>query len=621
MTTHNRNNLNKSLLLRCCFLLLLTLGAVTAGYAQLKLVPYTFRAEMNDGIENQYNARVTTGLTLPFFDDFSTAKGGSPDNNQWMTGSGVFVNNTLTRNHPSINVATFDGLNAAGRPYNFSNPLAQGFTDTLTSQVIDLSGKAVKDSVYISFFWLGRGLGEMPDSSDFFRLEFLSSTGNWVQAWQQQGYELDTVFTHSFVKIDAATFFHSAFQFRFRSFGRSSGSYDMWHLDYVYLNANRTFRDRFTPDLTVRNPLTSLLNGFTAMPLSHYRKAAGSYKASSVSTDVLNRSNSINKIVGYSFTIKDDSTGVEYYRAPASGSVDLLGSQERRLTIPVGTLVIPATYKKTNLRYKFAMSTTDDQNSIGDLRSNDSISAVTHLDNFYAYDDGSAEYGVQITQRRGRAAVRYTMINADTLSGVYLSVLPFDTDVSGQSFLVQVYSDKDGLPDQLLTQQPIAARYTQDRNGFITCKFTNPVAVPATFYVGWLQVGELPVTLGFDRNSFATERIYSNIGTTWAVSNNLRGNIMIRPFLGTQGVGVPVGVEPGEDLSARFFPNPGTGVVNWKSNGVKRIDVYTIKGRLIKTILPEPEQRSATLDIADGMYVLKSSDGKRTFAQKIIVVK
>lgn len=621
MTTHNRNNLNRSFLLRWYFLLLLTFGAVTAGYAQLRLVPYTSQTETIEAVENQHNARITAGLALPFFDDFSTAKGGVPVNNLWMKGSGVFVNNTLMKNHPSINVATFDGLNATGKPYEFSNPLAQDFTDTLTSQAIDLSGKAIKDSVYISFFWLGKGLGEMPDSSDFLRLEFLSSTGSWVEAWQQQGYELDTVFTHTFVKIDDAAFFHAGFQFRFRSFGRSSGSYDMWHLDYVYLNANRTSRDRFTPDLTVRNPLTSLLNGFTAMPLTHYRKAAASYKATSVSTDVLNRSNSINKIVGYTFTVKDDSTGVEYYRAPASGSVDFLGSQERRLTIPVGTLTIPATYKKANLRYKFAMSTTDDQNAIGDLRSNDSISAVTHLDNFYAFDDGSAEYGIQIPQRRGRVAVRYTMINADTLGGVYLSLLPFDTDISGQSFLIQVYSDKDGLPDQLLTQQAIAARFTQDRNGFITCKFTNPVAVPATFYVGWLQVGELPVTFGFDRNSFANERIYFNLGTTWAVADNLRGNIMIRPFLGAQGVGVPVGVEPNEELSAQFFPNPGTGVINWKSNGVKRIDVYTIEGRLVKTILPESGHLSADLNIADGMYVLKAFDGKRTFAQKIIVVK
>ncbi|HEV7378869.1 MAG TPA: T9SS type A sorting domain-containing protein [Dyadobacter sp.] len=620
MTTPSSNSLHTRLLARSFVLLWLMLGTGLASYAQLRLVPYTAQSQVDQDKGDKSDARVLANVALPFFDDFSTAKRGTPDTTLWMKGSGVFVNNTMTHNHPSVNVATFDGLNAAGRPYNFTSPLAQNFTDTLTSKPIDLSAKAAKDSIYISFFWLGKGLGEMPDSSDFLRLEFLDRTGTWINAWQQQGFELDTVFTQTFVKVTNAAMFHSAFQFRFRSYGRTSGSYDMWHLDYVYLNANRTFRDRFTPDLTVRNPLTSLLNGFTAMPLSHYRKAASTYKTSSVAAEVLNRNNNFN-IYTYNFSVRDDSTGAVYYQAPVSGTVNISASQVQRFSIPVGALTIPAANKKANLRYKFAMSTTDNQNAIGDLRRNDSISAVTHLDNFYAFDDGSAEYGIQITQRRGRAAVKYTMVSADTLGGVYLSLLPFDTDVSGQSFLIQIYNDKNGLPDQLLTQQAVAVRYTDNRNGFITCKFANPVAVPATFYVGWLQVDELPVSIGFDRNSSATERIYSNVGTEWAVENGLRGSIMLRPFLGAQGVGVPVGLEPSSKFTTHFFPNPGTGTINWKVSSLKKIDVYTVDGRLIKTIVPGSRDSSADIGVAEGMYILKSTDGKRTFAQKIIVVK
>jgi hypothetical protein len=618
MKAPHSNSLKGIGYLKWQILFLLTLSGVQSAHAQLRLVPYTLQS--NSVQEQEQSAKVAANLSLPFFDDFSTAKGGVPHADFWMPGSGAYVNNSLAKNHPSVNFATFDGLNTAGRPYNFNNPLGQDFTDTLTSRAIDLSGKALKDSLYLSFFWLGKGLGEMPDSSDFLRLEFLDRAGNWVNAWQQQGYELDTIFTQTFVKITDAAFFHTAFQFRFRSYGRTSGAYDMWHLDYVYLNANRNQRDRFIPDLTVRNSLTNLLNGFSAMPLSHYRKAPGSYTRTSVVSDVVNRNNNINKFT-YSFTIRDDSTGTVFYRSPASETININSNQSQQISIPINALTIPSSFKKVNLRYKFAMSTTDNQNSITDLRINDSISAVAHLADFYAFDDGSAEYGIQVPQRRGRAAVRYTMANADTLGGVYLSLLPFDTDVSGQSFVIQIYSDKDGLPDQLLTQQAIGVRYIDDRNGFITCKFANPIAVPQTFYVGWLQVGELPVTLGFDRNSSSTGRIYSNSGTTWSVEDGLKGNIMIRPFLGSQGVGLPVGVEQEPGLQDVFFPNPGAGEIHWKRSNLTKIDVYTIDGRLIKTVIPKAGQLSENLDIADGTYVLKSFDGRRTFVQKIIVVK
>ena len=114
--------------------------------------------------------RAQTALQLPFFDDFTTtsAKSGvdQPDPARWQAGSGVYINNTMGFNQPTRNIATFDGLQANGRPYVRDNPLEQGYTDTLASKPINLAGLSAASGVYLSFYWQIKGLGELPDPGD-----------------------------------------------------------------------------------------------------------------------------------------------------------------------------------------------------------------------------------------------------------------------------------------------------------------------------------------------------------------------------------------------------------------------------------------------------------------------
>jgi hypothetical protein len=610
----NKLNLN----LKICFFFLLIFVQAADVHAQLRIVPIHGRVIDNLNASGSPSARTAAVLNLPFFDDFSTAKGQGPDTTYWMPGSGVYINNTLTTNHPSVNIATFDGLNASGIPYEDKNLMAINYNDTLTSRPINLLGKTEKDSAYISFFWLGKGFGERPDSIDMLTLEFMDIQGNWAEMWRKDGYILDTNFQQKFVKISEPKYFHDHFQFRFRSYGRSSGMYDTWHLDYVYLNVNRTSKDQYMADLTVRNPLTSYLKGYSAMPLAHYRLDAGKYTAASIFTDVINRNGIPNKYT-YTFSIKDERSKKEFLNKSYPGD-DILGNRQQRVSIPITAL--PAdTSKKVSLRYKFGLVTTDNRNPIVDMSRNDTISAVTHLDDYYAFDDGSAEYGVQITQKLARAAVKFTMAKADNIGGVRLALVPFGADVTGQAFVIQIYSDNNGVPGALLKQQNVAVRYSALRNGFLDCKFDIPVAVPETFYVGWLQLNELPVSIGLDRNSYASGRIFSSTSTTWATADQIRGNIMIRPYLGVEVEKVTGVIEPADAVGMIFFPNPGNGVINWKNAGLKKIDVYSVEGRLIKTVLPKSGQLSEILDVSNGMYILKSSDGKRTFTQKVVIVK
>src|SRR5690606_4842121 len=94
-------------------------------------------------------------LTLPFIDDFSQ-NWHFPNQNLWQDIQ-VYVNSNYPINPPSYGVATFDGLDSTGYPYDFSSSTSWGIADSLTSHPIDLT--TINDSVYLSFQYQPQGNG------------------------------------------------------------------------------------------------------------------------------------------------------------------------------------------------------------------------------------------------------------------------------------------------------------------------------------------------------------------------------------------------------------------------------------------------------------------------------
>lgn len=589
--------------------------------AQLRIVPIDQTRYMNGDDEPESpHLRTQASLTLPFFDDFSTAKTLSPNTRYWLPGSGVYVNNTLTSTHPSVNVATFDGLNVNGVPYNLVNPLTQGYTDTLTSQPVNLNGKVAADSVYLSFYWAAKGLGELPDSSDFLQVEFFSKTQGWVPVWTQLGYKVDTLFHQQFISIKDPNYLHDAFQFRFRSYGRSSGPYDTWHLDYVYLNTKRSVKQPYLFDVAMRKSVSNILKKYTAMPLRQYRVNPAAATADSVKTDVVNHFNNFNVLTS-TYTLTDAQRGTEFARnVQRSIYVEALKSQSLRVKIaPVNAA---ASVDSLHLISKFFVATTDTIPG-ANLKTNDTITAKVALTDYFAYDDGSAEYGVQVNQKLGKVAVQYVLAKADTIGGVRMSMVSFNKDISGQGFTIQIYNNKGGKPDQIVAQRSVAVRYPAVRDGFIDYAFVTPVAVPDTFYVGWLQINDQPVTVGFDRNSLlGRNAVFYNLGTEWAKETALKGSIMIRPYLGKKAQGVITGNEPADQINAIFYPNPAKGEVRWKNKSLKKIEIYSTGGNLVHSLAPVRDQQSAPVDhLNQDIYIFKATDGKRSFVQKMLISK
>ncbi|QJW88833.1 T9SS type A sorting domain-containing protein [Spirosoma taeanense] len=579
-------------------------------------------------------AEAQTPLNLPFFDDFSTASGrlglDQPDPSRWQPGSGVYINNTLAVNQPTVNVASFDGLRANGLPYTQNNQFSQGYTDTLASRPINLAGLTAADSVYLSFYWQIRGLGEAPDPGDSLTLQFLDRTGAWQTVWRVEGGAPNNNFPQVFIPLRNTNYFHAGFAFRFRSYGRESGPFDTWNLDYIYLNKGRRLNDRFVKDVAVRQALSPLLKRYTAMPLSQYLVNPAAETADSVTTEIVNLFNNFN-FTTFRFTVRDEVSGRLVQDSPQNSSVLIQSLSSQRKSVQPAPVSGFGTGARAVLRYKFDLLTTDDQNpSIPgvNLRQNDTVSAQAVLDDYYAYDDGTWEFGLQIGQRE-RVAVRFVLNKPDVVAGVRASIVPFRTNQSGQPFVITVYSNTRGRPGNAIYQKSFATQYPTTRNGFVTFLFDRGVSVTDTFYVGYQQVSASDTTLlrlGFDKNSPFGRQIFYNGGSNWDQNQsspalNLQGAFMLRPIMGGQVSGVVTATpEPEALASLQVYPNPTTGLIRWENPRLSRLEVIAPSGRLVQTL--EPSRGQQTLDLSylpDGLYLLRLFERERAVVQKIII--
>lgn len=576
---------------------------------------------------NPSKARVQA-VQLPFYDDFSLLINGSLDPALWTSG-GTYVSNTATINHPTLNVVTFDGAGANGKPYNFTNQNASGPADTLTSAAIDLSKVAIKDSIFLSFYWQLKGLNELPDANDSLMVQFLDSTSRWRTVWSKRGGQPDNNFNFTNLAIRDTVFFHPKFQFRFQAFARLSGQFDAWHIDYVYLNKGRNRTDRFIKDVACRRPVSSFLKRYAAMPLKQYVVNPAAETADSISTDITNLNNFSNPI-SFSYTLQEEKSGqiFQSFQTPDSDRIPELSSQVKRLKlspIPVSDVTKPLT-----LVSEFLMGTSDPLIGNINLKRNDIISGKTILDNYYAYDDGTAESAVYLKQPFQRAAVRYFLNKPDTLSAVRVNVVPTLKDLTGQPITIQVWDNRNGAPQRLLYQQSFKVEYSALRNGFIEFNFDFGVAVKDTFYVGWLQIGQDGIPIGLDRNHNHEDQIFVNLSREWVPytsfandpnSPYFRGSLMIRPVMGNKPLPPPItSVPEPTPLDWDVYPNPTSGLIRWKTNEIQNVSVYNISGALLKQQSFQPSEQSMDLsNLPTGVYLLQLSNQHKTVVKKILL--
>ncbi|HAK70775.1 MAG TPA: hypothetical protein DCM15_05305, partial [Cryomorphaceae bacterium] len=203
-------------------------------------------------------------LIPPFVDDFSYSSD-LPNPELWMDRY-VWINDELPLFQNSIGVATFDGLNEFGFAYKENSIGSDTFADVLTSNYLNLQGLT---NVYLSFQYQSAGRGEAPSSNDSLVVEFWSPiTNTWLQQWGAVGSSMSTPFRSAIIAVQGSDYLSNGFKFRIASYGARAGAYDIWNIDYVQLDKDRTNTDTIItePTFARNHPLIIGSGGFTSWP-------------------------------------------------------------------------------------------------------------------------------------------------------------------------------------------------------------------------------------------------------------------------------------------------------------------------------------------------------------------
>ncbi len=605
-------NMRKTLAL----LFLMLCGAI-AAHAQAVLQP--LHEEARQPTHAAMPLRTAATVSLPFFDDFA-ASTGSPSDARWLPRGGVHVNNRYAVAPITINVASFDGLNATGQPYAEGSG-SPGPSDTLTSQPIQLGGLAPSDSVYLSFYWQSGGLGDVPDRTTsnlrYLQLEFKDNTGNWQEVWRQPGVGQVTDFAQVFIGIKEARYLHGGFQFRFRNVGLRNGLADVWNVDYIVLDKNRRKAQNTTRDIAISQGVSKLLKHYTAMPARQFRANPGGELAEQVRA-TLNNLGDLPGAISWRGYIKklNTSQADTFLRAQ-----DLVPAAARQYEITgkprAEELALPRDGSFT-LLHGIRLNTRE-QNA--QQRANDTTERKTTFANYYAYDDGSAEAGFSFVGTGNTQVAQRFDLNAPDQLSAFRAYFPRigGKNIAGTNLTFKVWADKGGVPGEVLHQQSFQIQYSEELNAFYEVALTRLVPVEGSFYIGWSQPGGTFVNIGFDRNERVTGRRFTNTPSEgWAPETVLEGAIMMRPVL----VGEALGIE--EERAAariRVFPNPTGGDV-FLTEPYEQVTICDITGKQVyQQAYTGPDRAISLGHLAPGLYTLRIQTKKAIVIKKLILTK
>lgn len=611
--------------IKSVFVLLITIISITC-FAQEQLVPLSYNLNLpeipnNTSLKNKTTTVVP--LNLPFFDDFSYAyKSPYPSTKNWID-SNTYVNTGFAIAPITLGVATFDGLNKKGYPYNINASVSSSTSaDTLTSKSINLQSitthtYSTADSIYLSFYYQAEGFGEAPESNDSLCVDFFKPSQNkWQKVWGVKGYNpsaTDTNFYRVRIAIADPAYCDSLFKFRFRNKATTSGSLDHWNIDYVQVKDFYFYTDTILDDVAFAYKPSSFLKNYSVMPYRQYNKDL------EMSTKFRNyiRSNfNIPKFSTYNYTVKDefnnsiptdvygtfDNPGIlpflnnGYYTGLAANPVFTLS--------PFPNLIPDSTF----FTIKHVVSTSSDSK-----KNNDTLIRIQKFSNYYAYDDGSAEQGYYLNTYGAKTAVRFTLNVLDTLKSVriYFDPIIQGTSIQNSTFRLMVWSSSGSGPGSVVYKdslmKPIYLQGSYNLIPTYTLTSCLPLSV-GTYYIGIQQTTNQALNIGFDKNTNHKDALYYNISGSW-VQSSIAGSIMINPVMGCIEPPTPVGLtEYITKDRIMLFPNPAQNslTISYPGNQLENatVEIFNSLGQSVFTKSIISNGQIDISELSNGLYFI-----------------
>ncbi len=161
-----------------------------------------------------------------------------------------------------------------------------------------------------------------------------------------------------------------------------------------------------------------------------------------------------------------------------------------------------------------------------DYRVNDTVRTTFILNESLAYDDGTAEFGLELNQTGGRVAYQFVAPVEDLLThiDIHFPNLAQNHGTLLRLFVWKTLKDTAGSEVVLRQTGTLPATPTATYNGFVSYELESPIAVQDTFYIGYQQESsDRFLIVGFDKNTNTGNRIFFNVSEDLGTKSRAAG--------------------------------------------------------------------------------------------------
>lgn len=460
---------------------------------------------------------------------------------------------------------------------------------------------------------------------------------SWKWIWSTSE-STNNEFTSVYIPIDEISYLVKGFRFRFKNYASLSNdesharNEDFWHLDMIWLDANRCDTIVSVPDVAFTTEISPLYSRYKALPMTHFSKVTNSDFRMTIPATFSNFDSEYRKLKFYFSVEKSHANEAVTFATYETDMPPQETVTERDILTDFDVEFYDFLAEDVNVyqngEYDFKYYYTDINNSLNSqYRWNDTCRVKLTLSNYYAYDDGTPEAGYGLRDApMGRVAFRFDMLQPDTLKAIAMYFNPTLLETA-TTFNLCVWSNDNGLPGDLLYYSPSEkVAYADGIYEFVDyeikpdCIVSGEAGlyVPKSYFIGWEQPNDVLLNIGIDLNSSVTKRLYYNLGFEWE-SSVQTGALLMRPIVGTYDANTSVDDMYISDI--QIYPTIASSNVIIQSNEeIAQICVYDLNGACV---LVTSQSQFSVASLANGIYVviITTQDGKKVMKKMVKTAK
>ncbi len=469
----------------------------------------------------------------------------------------------------------------------------------------------------------------------------------WNRVWYSEGlslvefqalYHKDML--QVMIPIVDTNYFSDKFRFRFRNYASMpnenypdtwKSNDDMWNVDYVYLNYNRSAADTTYRVLSFSQRAPSFLKNYQSMPYRQYRSSPTNNTSENIHMYITNLDN-VEHNTKYSYHVKQvaGSFGYDYFGGSCNlkpfyevGFQDCNGCGAAHACPPVESVFsLDFNIDTTSYIIKHYISDSSDQNSIVD-----SAIYLQRFYNYFAYDDGTPEGGWGVDGAAGaKVAYQFTLSMTDTLWGVQMYFNRTLNNANETDFDLIVWSDNNGKPGDIIYRlDNEKVKWNDGLYPFYPYMFESPIVLAGTFYVGWERSGKYKLNIGFDANNDVRSKIFHMDIDVWH-NATYAGALLVRPIVGSNMILTSDEINAQTNTrKAYIFPNPALTYFsvsnsNLKSDKNAKLKIYNIFGQEVLSKKGINNKINIS-QLPGGIYVVMIVSNNKQYTAKLLISK